>query len=170
MFILTGDRDDESRDGYAEYRAYLEANQHRFPPGAYALATSDWYFGFADRRGPHDAWLREVAISEADGDARGGCVSIRIRLLNGWGDGHIELSYSRVHAYRLDLHHGERGHRDWRYDEFRLTGDGHLLHEIEWWSSEETGTWLIEADDVEHRFTPLDPDPDASPPLPSPTA
>lgn len=76
----------------------------------------------------------------------------------------MELTYPRVHAYRLNLNHGERGHHDWRYDEFRLTDDGHLLHEIEWWGSEETGKWLIEADDVEYRFLPLDVDAAASPP------
>jgi len=76
----------------------------------------------------------------------------------------VELTYPRVHAYRLNLNHGERGHHDWRYDEFRLTDDGHLLHEIEWWGSEETGKWLIEADDVEYRFLPLDVDAAASPP------
>jgi len=73
MFILTDDRDDDSRDGYAEYLEYLGANEHRFPPGAYALATSGWYFGFSDRRAPHDAWLREVSITEA-GDVAGGGV------------------------------------------------------------------------------------------------
>jgi hypothetical protein len=156
-FILTADRDDDTRDGYAEYQAYLAANEHRFPRGAYALATSEWYFRFSPPGAPHDAWLEEVVITEP---ARGKrkhrrTVSIRIRLLAGNHDGHIELTYPRVFAYRLDLHHGGEGHRDWRYDEFRLTDDGHLLHEIEWWAGDETGTWLIEADDVRHRWIPL---------------
>lgn len=40
------------------------------------------------------------------------------------------------------------GHGDWRYDEFRVTDAGHLVHEIEWWAAGEAGRWLIEAGDV----------------------
>ena len=162
-FILTADRDDESRDGYAEYRAYLEENRGRFPPGAYALATSPWYHSLGGRRGPHDARLLGVTVAEVERSGSAGDVSLRIRLRNGWGDGEIELFYPRVFAYRIGLHPGAPGHRDWRYDEFRLAGDGHLLHEIEWWSGEETARWLIEAEDVEHRWIPIDP---TDPPTP----
>lgn len=158
-FILGANREDDSDDWYTKYVEYLAANRHRFPPGAYALATSTWYFGFNDPRGPHDAWLADVTIREPDtgtwGEARP--VSIRVRLLDAWNSGHIELVYPRVYAYRIVMTGTEARHGDWRYDEFRVTDHGHLLHEIEWWSSAETGTWLIEADDVEHRWTPLGP-------------
>ena len=65
--------------------------------------------------------------------------------------------YPRVYAYRIMMADTEAGHGDWRYDEFRVTDNGRLLHEIEWWTWQEGGTWLIEADDVEHRWVPLDP-------------
>jgi len=40
----------------------------------------------------------------------------------------------------------------WRYDEFRLSENGHLLQEIEW----ATGSrWLIEANDVEFNWRPF---------------
>jgi hypothetical protein len=152
-YMLTADVFDESRNGYAEYLAYLEANRERFPPGAYALATSDWYHGFTDPRAPHDARLLAVTVAEVESSPSASDVTIRIRLSSAEG-GEIELFYPRVFAYRMDLQRGKRGHRDWRYDEFRLTDDGHLLHEIEWWSSEETARWIIEADDVEHRWIP----------------
>ena len=44
------------------------------------------------------------------------------------------------------------GHQDWRYDEFRVTDQGHVLHEIEWNGFLETGRWLIEASDVIHSW------------------
>ena len=59
-------------------------------------------------------------------------VAMHIRLLGSYHDGHIELRYPRVFRYQLHLDSGVDGHRDWCYDEFRLTDDGNLLHEIEW--------------------------------------
>jgi hypothetical protein len=50
---------------------------------------------------------------------------------------------------------GQGGHRDWRYDELRLSKDGRILHEIEWHGANEVGSWLIEASDVELRWIPL---------------
>ncbi|HET7463563.1 MAG TPA: hypothetical protein VFJ82_20080 [Longimicrobium sp.] len=70
-FILSAQRDGASGGWYERYMEYLAENRGRFPPGAYALATSTWYFGFNDPRGPHDAWLEEVTISEpATGERR----------------------------------------------------------------------------------------------------
>ncbi len=163
-FILTAQRGpgpDEVREAFRRYNEYLEANRDRFPPSAYALATAHWYFGSDDRRCPHDGWLEAIEISEPSSGERHEkrTVSIRVRLLGAYHDGHIELLYPRVYRYRLDIHHGDLGHRDWRYDEFRLSDDGHLLHEIEWWEYRETGRWLIEADDVHlswHPFAPSD--------------
>ena len=39
---------------------------------------------------------------------------------------------------------------DWRYDEFRLSPAGHVLHEIEWAGAPSVeARWLIEASDVQ---------------------
>lgn len=133
------------------------------PAGAYALATSEWYFDSTDHRAPHDAWLDAVRIEEASLDAaqtadqhRG--VSITVRLLGAYHDAYLEFCYRDVSRYRLDFatpHHPTHpGHRDWRYDEFRLAPNGRVEHEIEWWGPRPTGTWLIEAADVEFRYIP----------------
>lgn len=83
-------------------------------------------------------------------------VTITIRLLGAYHDANLEFVYRDVSRYRPDFatpHHPENpGHRDWRYDEFRLVGDGRVEHEIEWWGPQPTGTWLIEAADVEYRY------------------
>lgn len=47
------------------------------------------------------------------------------------------------------------GHRDWRYDEFRLSKHGGVEHEIERCGPTATGTWLIEAAAVEYRWLPF---------------
>ena len=162
VFILAAERHPSGDAPAAAFRAYdeyLAANRDRFPRSAYALATSGWYYDPRDRRCPHDAWLEELRVEEpASGERRERrTVALRVRLLGAYHDGHIDLYYPRVFRYQLDLEDGEWGHRDWRYDEFRLTEGGRLLHEIEWWGPDRTGRWLIEASDVEFTWLPAGP-------------
>lgn len=142
MYILAAERDPQAFDRYA---AYLAANEARFPPRAYALATSDWYFDARDHRSPHDAWLEAMQLVETNG-----VTSLTVRLLGAYHDGHIELHYPKLATYRFEATVAQ-GHRDWRYDELRVDADGRLEHEIEWSGPGPTGRWLIVADDV--RFT-----------------
>ena len=162
MFILSAERDVpgfEAEKCFGRYADYLERNRAAFPPGAHALATSGWFHGFTDHRAPHDAWLEAVTIEEPASGPRQEVrtVGLRIRLLGAYHDGLIELVYPRVFRYRLELEHGAHGHRDWRYDEFRLNDDGNLIHEIEWAGMNDTGRWVIEASDVEFQWYPLKP-------------
>jgi hypothetical protein len=157
-YLLSADgRDDDVAGAFERYRDHLASSRDSFPPSAYVLATSDWYFNFSDHRCPHDGWLESLSVTELASGARVEIrsMSIRVRLLGAYRDGYIELLYPRVFAYRLCVNDGERGHRDWRYDELRLSGDGHVIHEIEWCGRNEIGSWLIEASDVEFRWTPL---------------
>jgi hypothetical protein len=127
-----------------------------FPPSAFALASSDWYHDSRDHRCPHDAWLESVAVREtASGERQEKrSLSITMRLLGAYQDGHIELVYPHVFAHRLDVWEGASGHRDWRYDELRLSEHSTLIHEIEWSGMRDTGRWLIEAADLEFRWLP----------------
>ncbi len=152
-FILSEQREHDGFAASRRYKDYVESNRDRFPASAFALATSDWYFSFGDPRAPHDAHLVSVTISEtplADPEPFAG-IAIRIRIRSAH-KGIIELFYPRVYRYSLTCSGSESCHCDWRYDEFRLSDEGHLLHEIEWWHGTETARWLIEASDVEHRW------------------
>lgn len=80
--------------------------------------------------------------------------AIRIRLLGAYHDGVIELFYPEVVRYQLNARDVSAGHRDWRYDEFRLSDSGHVIHEIEWASVGESARWLIEARDVHFSWEP----------------
>jgi hypothetical protein len=161
-YILSAQRDQdnmqEARRLWNAYEQYLKSNEAKFPQGAYRLATSDWYFGFEDHRAPHDAWLQEVRFEEpAKGERseiRSTC--LRIRLLGAYHDLWLEFFYPQVYSYTLSGPAVCRGHGDWRYDEFRLSEAGHLLHEIEWagYPSEEGSRWIIEASDVEFTCEP----------------
>jgi hypothetical protein len=45
---------------------------------------------------------------------------------------------------------------DWLYDEFTLSPDGHIIHEIEWagFPHDEGSRWIIEASDIEVQWIP----------------
>jgi len=156
-FILATDRRDADVIGaFKRYRDYLAPLRDAFPRSAYALATSDWYFNFGDHRCPHDGWLESFCLTEPSSGSQREIrtLSMQIRLLGAYHDGYIELLYPQVFAYRLDIADSQYGHRDWRYDELRLSNDGHVIHEIEWCGANATGSWLIEASDVEFKWTP----------------
>lgn len=158
-YTLSAQRHTDAQGSFDRYRAYIESERHRFPPSALALIDSGWYFGFADHRAPHDSWLDDVRVSEVrseDEDSQSS-TTIRIRLLGAYHDGIIELTYSDVSAYSLDMVDLSQGHCDWRYDEFRVSESGCLIHEIEWCSATDTGRWLITARDVTHSWHPFSP-------------
>ncbi len=156
MFILGGERDEDVVGAFSRYEKYLLANSAHFPPSAYALATSQWYFNFNDHRAPHDAWLESVSINEPSSGERSEVrsSSLTIRLLGAYHDGYIEFYYPEVFGYQLAAANLGQGHGDWRYDEFRLDSRGRLVHEIEWATFAETHRWLIVASDVQHRWVP----------------
>ena len=153
-YILADQRDNDVAGAFKRYRAYLQTVRARFPSTAFALSTSDWYFNFGDHRCPHDAHLEWLKIEESriDKESNLRAVSIAVRLLGAYDDGAIELRYPTVYAYQLRFLGDECGLWDWRYDEFRLSEGGHLVHEIEWCRLSETGRWVIEASDVEFRW------------------
>jgi hypothetical protein len=162
VYILTEQLYDEVAGdvAFARYQAYLDTVGARMPAGARALATSAWYFDSRDHRAPHDAWLERACVEETVSPDGRRSVQIRVRLLGAYHDGHIEFYYRDVRYYRIALEPRDRdaghGHRDWRHDEFRVAADGRVEHEIEWWGIQSTGTWLIDAADVEYHWLPLE--------------
>ena len=149
-FILGEQRDADVLGAFQRYRQYLEQERHRFPPGGLALATSDWYFNLEDHRCPHDAWLQHLVIQESGSGERHQhrTVALAVQLLGAYHDLVLTFTYAGVHRYALDARQVREGHCDWRYDEFRVTPDNRLLHEVEWRGPGENARWLIEADDV----------------------
>jgi hypothetical protein len=155
-YILAGQRDRDVVTAFVAYREYLLERRSRFPPAAYALAASEWYFDFLDHRCPHDSWLESVTMGETSMGARHEqrTSTLTIRLLGAYHDGYIEFSYPDVYDYDFRGAHVSQGHGDWRYDEFRLSDSGRVIHEIEWASFGRANRWLIEASDVFHRWIP----------------
>src|SRR6185503_7437723 len=155
-YVLGKQRDEDVVAAFRSYRDYLSENASHFPPSAYALATSEWYFNPHDHRCPHDAWLETATFTELSTGARSEIrsLTLTVRLLGAYHDGYIELVYPKVSAYDVAASQAGRGHRDWRYDEFRVAEGGRLIHEIEWAAVSKTGRWLIEASDVAFKWIP----------------
>ncbi|WP_395741283.1 hypothetical protein [Prosthecobacter sp.] len=149
-FLLSENRTNDLQGYWKRYEEYLKAEGHRMPPGALKLALSpDWY-DFSVHSCPHDAWLEECRIIESDpaGKAPRFC-RLEVKLLGAYHDGTIRLRYPRLFGYSFQSSKCEQGMNDWLYDEFRLSENGRLLHEIEWANG---GRWLIEADDIEFEW------------------
>jgi hypothetical protein len=155
-YILAQQRNVDVSAAFRDYREYLRENEARFPPSAYALATSDWYFNFGDHRCPHDSWLEGANFSEPSSGERKEVRSceLTVRLLGAYHDGYIEIEYPEMYSYRFEMPYTSQGHGDWRYDEFRVNEKGHLIHEIEWAMFGHYGSWIIEASDVRHCWLP----------------
>lgn len=157
-FILSAERMASvgaARECFIRYREYLRETRDRFPESAYELASSDWYFAIDERRSPHDSRLRELRLQEVEAESGPRAVSLTVRLLNAWRDHFLDFSYPNVVGYSLGLTTGGSGHRDWRYDEFRLAEDGNVVHEIEWAGPTSTGHWQIVASDVRLSVVPI---------------
>ncbi|HYE75138.1 MAG TPA: hypothetical protein VEF04_17485 [Blastocatellia bacterium] len=155
-FILSKQLNLDSDRAFESYKNFLEANKDFFPPQAFALATSDWYYNPQDHQCPHDGWLENIIIKEPATGTQNEIrkTSLRIRLLGAYHDGFIEFFYPQVFSYSLNSMNCEKGHSDWLYDEFRLSSAGRLIHEIEWSGYKSSGNWVIEASDVEFKWLP----------------
>ncbi len=157
-YILSAERrgPGSTKASFAHYRKYPEASEHRFPAGAFRLASSEWYYDPSDVRSPHDARLRWLKVAEREAEKATGrqAVDVIITLRSALADADLEFSYRDVDSYELQLADGSWGHRDWRYDEFRLAESGQMNHEIEWFGPTGTGRWLIVAADVDFRVVP----------------
>ena len=99
------------------------------------------------------AEFKAAALEVEDGER---ITTIRTRLLAGYHDGYIELFYPRVFKYQIQSPSCVRGLGDWLYDEFTLSPDGHVIHEIEWAGLPdcEGSRWIIEASDIEFQWVP----------------
>jgi hypothetical protein len=157
-YYLSKERNEDVVASYRRYQQYLRNNQDKFPAGAYALGTAEWWQLAHDHRCPHDSWLEHVTVSEnADGERHEKrLTSIRVRLRAAYHDGHIELHYPRVISYQFQSPSCSRGLGDWLYDEFTLSKSGYVIHEIEWagFSGELGSRWIIEASDIEFQWIP----------------
>jgi hypothetical protein len=158
-FILSRDRPknsvDEFRDSWRAYCDYLESVKDLLPKSAFEFATAEWHYNFSDPKATHDSWLEELIIREpAAGDRKQyRLIEIFIRLFAAYHDGYIELTYKNVRSYSFGKSADSLpNHRDWLYDEIRLSKNNLVLHEIEW----DSGDWIIECEDVLYEWKPFE--------------
>jgi hypothetical protein len=153
-FYLSKERNEDVVGAYRRYQQYLIDHEKAFPPGAYALGTEEWWQLPSDSRSPHDARLEEFSIVENGGaDRNERSTAIRMTLM---GSVTIKLYYPRVFKFDLQTATCLQGLGDWLYDEFTVSNDGHMIHEIEWagFGKGEGSRWIVEASDIEVQWIP----------------
>jgi len=154
-FVLSNDgRDEDVVTAFKKYRSYIESNKNDLPSLVYDLVMSDWFYNFHDHKCPHDAWLENILILEPSEGARNEIrkTDIIVKLLSAYHDGFIEIKYKNVSSFNIDASNVKNGHGNWRYDEFRLSETGFLLHEIEWSGHDDPSSWVIEAENIEYTW------------------
>jgi hypothetical protein len=113
------------------YTAYLTAIKEHLPPTVYDFATAPWHYDPVDPRSPHDARIKKVEIHNLESGARSGnsAMWIQMVLLGAYHDRLLRLTYFEVNSHSIDAMKPSYG--DWITDEIRLSGEGFLIHEIE---------------------------------------
>ena len=155
-YFLSNERNKEVVGAYRRYQEYLRQHEQEFPPSAFALATAEWYQNPNEHRCPHDGWLENLVISETADTNKKRKTTILIRLMAAYHDGYIEFSYPHVFSYSFEAPSSACGVGDWLCDEFRLSPNGHVIHEVEWagFPNGKGSRWIIEASDVSFRWIP----------------
>ena len=112
-----------------------------------------WHYKPDDPRCPHDSWVELLQITEPASGHRDEIhgVEILVRLLGAYHDGHIEIRYTNVRRYTMEISRSADaidGHGEWLIDEIRLSEDAKVIHEVEFIR----GRWIIECDDLAYTW------------------
>ena len=132
------------------YREYLWKNKDKFPPDLFEWIICGLYYDFDSHLWPHDAWLESFTFKEHASGERDEIrkLGLEIKLLCACHDHYITLTYSNIRSYKLSATDMDNAHRDWIMDEYRISKNGLLIHEIEWAGHKKTAHWLIECEDI----------------------
>jgi len=155
-FLLSAERESPeylNGDHWQRYMSYLQSHRATMPACAFQIATSSWWYGFENPKGPHDSHLERFEMGDARDQTSDERVCwIRMRLKSAFS-GHIQLYYPKVYSYSLAMPEEEYpGHGDWRFDEFSSDGTpSRFTHTIEW---ADGPTWRITASELIHEYLP----------------
>ncbi|HMQ11030.1 MAG TPA: hypothetical protein PKC21_08305 [Oligoflexia bacterium] len=154
MYYLSKQRNKNVVLAYEKYMGYIESQQDLFSKNILKLIQSDWYYNPNEPKCPHDAWLENLFISEKSYGDRNekSATSISITLLNAYHNATITFEYENVISYNLSFLKNKHARQDWLYDEFRVSENKKILHEIEWSGFKTLSTWTIEAEDIHYKF------------------
>ena len=116
-------------------------------------SSFDWYKFPENHRSPHDAWVESITISEPSSGERhqNRGLEIHVRLIGAYHDGTIEFTYKGVRRYAIEAMRDVAGHGDWLEDDVDVKRHDSLLHRV----TLTNGSFEIEADDIEYKWTPL---------------
>jgi len=83
-------------------------------------------------------------------------INIHLRLLGAFHDRKIEIQYKKIRNYELRFlpdasYQPSKWHGDWIIDEIRLSDEGLVIHEINFWLN---GNWQIECENIIYNWLP----------------
>ncbi|MEQ1761983.1 MAG: hypothetical protein ABL984_02440 [Pyrinomonadaceae bacterium] len=132
---------------FESYKRHMEILRDRMPAKAFEFASASWHYDDGTI-GLHDSWIESVVLREiAEGEHREiRSLEIDVELLGAYHDRVINLHYTGVREYDLSKQSETHGHGDWLTDEFDLTDEGLVIHEVHFANG---GSWRIVCKDVE---------------------
>ena len=141
----------EVASAFRRYAEYLDEKRDQMPRDAYEFASATWHYDPEDHRCPHDSWVEQLSVREPSAGERSEVrhIDISVRLLGAYQDVWIDLVYTDVKDYSLQLTRADSssdiGHGDWLVDELRLSESGLVIHEVVF----STGArWFIECRNI----------------------
>jgi len=113
----------------------------------------EWYKLYEDHRSPAGARVESVTIKDRlTGEIeqnRG--LEVQVRLMGAYHDGTIDFTYTGVRRYSVEGTRDVAGHPSWLEDDLDIRRHDSLLHSV----TLTNGSFEIEADDIEYKWTPL---------------
>lgn len=136
---------DRELSAWKHYDQFLLTIADKFPEETKSFVLARWYRDPRNHECPHDSWLLNLTI-DADFSLERK-LNLDLRLLGAYHDKILKFQYFNV----INLDVGFAGLEkenvgDWLYDEFDVTEEGMISHEILW--QEASRPWKIVAEKV----------------------
>ena len=144
---------------FDQYFEYLERIKNKLPKSLYEFAADQSRYTLTGPQTTHDSWLVFITVQEDAPTEENGLRPIRIelRLLGPYHDRYFDFSYQRISNYTFDLPKSSNlppysGHGDLLFQEFRLSDDNKLCHELQFSSGRR---FYVECDQITIQETVL---------------
>lgn len=129
------------------YDAHLKVIATKLPEVTRVFVLAPWYQDFNHHDCPHDSWLLNLALNARVKSNEDRTLDLTLKLLGAYHDRVLIFHYRNVMLCDFEIQkQGRHNTGDWLRDEFDVTADGFVSHEILWQLG---GPWKIICQQVE---------------------
>ncbi|MBW8865091.1 MAG: hypothetical protein JF609_09270 [Verrucomicrobia bacterium] len=130
-----------------DYDTHLKSIATRLPEPTKAFAMAPWYGDPTHHDCPHDSWLMSLSVDADAAASKDHGLNLTVRLLGAFHDRILTFRYFNVAECSFEIkRHGKHNLGDWLKDEFDITDQGCISHEILWQFGK---PWKIVSEEVE---------------------